>query len=48
MRIITVEEHFHFPYVVRDNVADFLEQADLTEDQRNAIAHGNAEKVMLF
>jgi predicted TIM-barrel fold metal-dependent hydrolase len=44
-RIIHSED---FPYVIRDNVTDFLDQADLTEDQRNAIAHGNAEKVMLF
>jgi predicted TIM-barrel fold metal-dependent hydrolase len=35
-----------FPYVIRDNVAEFLEQADLTDDQRNAIGHGNAENVM--
>jgi predicted TIM-barrel fold metal-dependent hydrolase len=42
-RIIYSED---FPYVVRDNVSTFLEQADLTDDQRNAIAHRNAEKVM--
>ncbi len=42
-RIIYSED---FPYVVRDNVSDFLEQADLTDDERNAIAHGNAENVM--
>lgn len=44
-RIIYSED---FPYVIRDNVTDFLEQADLTDDQRTAIAHGNAEKVMLL
>lgn len=42
-RIIHSED---FPYVIRDNVTDFLQQADLTDDQRNAIAHGNAENVM--
>jgi hypothetical protein len=42
-RIIHSED---FPYVIRDNVSEFLEQADLTDDQRNAIGHGNAEKVM--
>ncbi|MCV7419354.1 amidohydrolase [Mycobacterium yunnanensis] len=42
-RIIHSED---FPYVVRDNVAEFLEQADLTESQRVAIAHGNAEKLL--
>ena len=42
-RIIHSED---FPYVVRDNVSDFLEQADLTDDERNAIAHRNAENVM--
>jgi uncharacterized protein len=35
-----------FPYVVRDNVSEFLEQADLTEDERSAIAYRNAEKLM--
>jgi predicted TIM-barrel fold metal-dependent hydrolase len=42
-RIIHSED---FPYIVRDNVADFLIGADLTETQRNAIAHGNAEAVL--
>ena len=42
-RIIHSED---FPYVVRDNVSDFLEQADLTDEERNAIAHRNAENVM--
>ena len=42
-RIIHSED---FPYVVRDNVSDFLEQADLTDDERTAIAHRNAENVM--
>ena len=42
-RIIYSED---FPYIVRDNVSDFLEQAELTDDQRNAIAHRNAENVM--
>jgi hypothetical protein len=27
-------------------VKGFLEQADLADDERNAIAHGNAEKLM--
>lgn len=42
-RIVHSED---FPYVVRDNVSDFLEQADLTDEQRHAIAHRNAENVM--
>ncbi len=42
-RIVYSED---FPYVVRDNVSEFLEQADLSDDQRNAIAHGNAESIM--
>ena len=42
-RIIHSED---FPYVVRDNVSQFLEQADLTDDQRHAIGHRNAEKVL--
>jgi uncharacterized protein len=42
-RIIHSED---FPYVVRDNVSTFLEQSDLTDDQRQAIAHGNAERLM--
>ena len=42
-RIIHSED---FPYVVHDNVSEFLVQADLTDDERNAIAHGNAENVM--
>jgi hypothetical protein len=29
-----------------DNVTRFLEQADLTDVERNAIAHGNAEALM--
>jgi predicted TIM-barrel fold metal-dependent hydrolase len=32
--------------VVRDNVAEFLEKADLTDDERTAIAHRNAETLM--
>ncbi|KLO31366.1 amidohydrolase [Mycolicibacter heraklionensis] len=42
-RIIYSED---FPYIVRDNVTEFLEQARLTDAQRHAIAHGNAEAVM--
>lgn len=42
-RIIHSED---FPYVVRDNVSEFLEQADLTDDERDAIAYQNAEKLM--
>lgn len=42
-RIIYSED---FPYIVRDNVTEFLEQARLTDAQRHAIAHGNAETIM--
>lgn len=42
-RIIYSED---FPYVVRHNVSDFLEHAALTDDQRNAIGHRNAEVVL--
>jgi predicted TIM-barrel fold metal-dependent hydrolase len=42
-RIIHSED---FPYVVRDNVSEFIEQADLSDDERTAIAHRNAENVM--
>lgn len=42
-RIIHSED---FPYIVRDNVSDFLDQADLTDRDRHAIAHGNAEDIM--
>ena len=42
-RIIHSED---FPYVVRDNVSTFLQEADLTEDQRHAIGHGNAEALL--
>jgi uncharacterized protein len=42
-RIIHSED---FPYVVRDNVAEFLEKAHLTADERAAIAHRNAETLM--
>lgn len=42
-RIIHSED---FPYVIRDNVSQFLDEADLTDEQRNAIGHGNAEKVL--
>ena len=42
-RIIHSED---FPYVVRDNVSGFLEEADLSDDQRSAIAHRNAESLM--
>ena len=42
-RIIYSED---FPYIIRDNVSDFLEQAELTDEQRTAIAHRNAENVM--
>ncbi len=42
-RIIHSED---FPYVVRDNVSEFLEDADLTDDERSAIAYRNAEKLM--
>jgi hypothetical protein len=42
-RIIHSED---FPYVIRDNVSDFLAEADLSDAQRHAIAHGNAESVL--
>jgi uncharacterized protein len=42
-RIIHSED---FPYVVRDNVSSFLEEADLTDEQRHAIGHGNAEALL--
>ncbi|MEU0494675.1 amidohydrolase family protein [Mycobacterium sp. NPDC006124] len=42
-RIIHSED---YPYVVRDDVSTFLERADLTDGQRAAIAHGNAEKLL--
>jgi len=42
-RIIYSED---FPYVIRDNVSEFVEQANLSDDQRHAIAHGNAEGIM--
>jgi uncharacterized protein len=42
-RIIHSED---FPYVIRDNVSEFLEKADLSDDERSAIAYRNAEKVM--
>jgi predicted TIM-barrel fold metal-dependent hydrolase len=32
--------------VVGDNVCEFIERADLTEDDRHAIGHGNAETLM--
>jgi predicted TIM-barrel fold metal-dependent hydrolase len=35
-----------FPYVIRDNVAEFLEKADLTDDERAGIAHRNAETLL--
>lgn len=42
-RIIHSED---FPYAVRANVSAFLEHAALTDDQRHAIAHRNAERIM--
>jgi uncharacterized protein len=42
-RIIHSED---FPYVVRDDVADVLEHARLADDERHAIAHGNAERLL--
>ncbi|KAA0092799.1 amidohydrolase [Mycolicibacterium sp. P1-18] len=42
-RIIHSED---YPYVVRDNVSEFLEKANLTEEQRTAIAHRNAEALL--
>jgi predicted TIM-barrel fold metal-dependent hydrolase len=42
-RIIYSED---FPYVVRDNVSTFLEQAGLCEADTHAIAHTNAEALL--
>ncbi|GAB3565308.1 amidohydrolase family protein [Amycolatopsis endophytica] len=42
-RIIHSED---FPYLVRDDVAGFLADADLPDDQRHAIAHRNAEQLL--
>ncbi|ABK64692.1 amidohydrolase family protein [Mycobacterium avium] len=42
-RIIYSED---FPYVVRDNVSTFLEQAGLSEADTHAIAHTNAEALL--
>jgi predicted TIM-barrel fold metal-dependent hydrolase len=42
-RIIHSED---FPYVIRDDVTNFLEQSQLSDEQRNAIAHGNAEALL--
>jgi predicted TIM-barrel fold metal-dependent hydrolase len=42
-RIIYSED---FPYVVRDNVSTFLEQAGLSEADTHAIAHTNAEAIL--
>ncbi|BBY28997.1 amidohydrolase family protein [Mycolicibacterium sediminis] len=42
-RIIYSED---FPYVVRDDVSEFLNRADVDDDQREAIAHRNAERVL--
>ena len=35
-----------YPYQSLDGVRDYLESADLTEAQRAAIAHGNAERLL--
>jgi hypothetical protein len=32
--------------MVRDNVPEFLEEASLSEADKNAIAHGNVEKLL--
>jgi predicted TIM-barrel fold metal-dependent hydrolase len=42
-RIIYSED---FPYVKRDNVAEFLTSASLSGPQMRAIAHGNAEALL--
>jgi uncharacterized protein len=42
-RIIYSED---FPYVQRDNVAEFLTSASLSGPQMHAIAHGNAEALL--
>lgn len=42
-RIIYSED---FPYVVRDDVSEFLDKASLSEADKNAIAHGNLEAII--
>jgi predicted TIM-barrel fold metal-dependent hydrolase len=42
-RIIYSED---FPYVIRDNVSKFLEQADLSSADKEAIAHRNVEALL--
>lgn len=42
-RIIYSED---FPYVIRDDVTEFLERAQLSDAQRHAIAHGNVESLL--
>lgn len=42
-RIIYSED---YPYLVRDDTTEFLSTADLSDHDRNAIAHGNAETLM--
>jgi uncharacterized protein len=42
-RIVYSED---FPYLIRDDVTEFLERVDLSTAEKNAIAHGNAEKLL--
>jgi predicted TIM-barrel fold metal-dependent hydrolase len=42
-RIIYSED---YPYVKRDNVAEFLTSSDLSDQQTHAIGHGNAEALL--
>src|SRR6185503_311888 len=42
-RIIYSED---FPYVVRDDVSEFLNKASLSDADKNAIAHGNLEAII--
>jgi uncharacterized protein len=42
-RIIYSED---FPYIKRDNVADFLTSSGLSDPQMHAIGHGNAEALL--
>ena len=35
-----------YPFIKNDDAATFLEQADLPEEAKEAIAHGNAERLL--
>ena len=42
-RIIYSED---FPYMIRDNVSEFLAESSLSEADKNAIGHGNVEALL--